>query len=235
MPKRHSEALSLTRDLAALACRPVEDSGPTPGLAYLIDGELQVEVKNFLSAAPTGFSARWLFAYGSLLWTPECEVGETRNAVVHGWHRSFCLRVFRFRGTIERPGLMMSLDKGGQCHGIVFRLTGNIEKSLEKLFRREVVTKPPVQYPRWLTAKTTEGAVRALGFVVNRQSPRYAGKLSLGEVASVIATAAGHWGSCAEYLCETVTKLEQFGIHDRNLWSLQKLVADAIRASAESV
>ena len=34
--------------------------------------------------------------------------------------------------------------------------------------------------------------------------------------------------SCASYLYNTVAKLEEFGIHDRNLWRLQELVAEEI-------
>ncbi len=51
------------------------------------------------------------------------------------------------------------------------------------------------------------------------------------EVADVVARAAGHWGSCAEYLHNTVSHLEALGIHDRNLWRLQALVAERIASS----
>ena len=37
--------------------------------------------------------------------------------------------------------------------------------------------------------------------------------------------APGVWG---RYLDETVSKLEEFGIHDGNLWKLQELVANEI-------
>jgi cation transport protein ChaC len=76
--------------------------------------------------------------------------------------------------------------------------------------------------------------VRAIGFVVNRASPHYTGKLAPDEAAGIIATAAGHWGSCAEYLRETVAHLEALGIHDRNLWRLQDLVAERIRTRLAS-
>jgi len=49
-------------------------------------------------------------------------------------------------------------------------------------------------------------------------------------VASILARACGHIGSGAEYLYNTVSHLEAFGIHDRNLWRLQELVADEVRA-----
>jgi cation transport protein ChaC len=49
-------------------------------------------------------------------------------------------------------------------------------------------------------------------------------------VADVLAKACGHIGSGAEYLLNTVTHLEAKGIHDANLWRLQKLVAARIEA-----
>jgi ChaC-like protein len=64
--------------------------------------------------------------------------------------------------------------------------------------------------------------------VVDRQSPHYAARLSPDDVADVLATAAGHLGSGAEYLRQTVSRLEALGIRDRNLWRLQALVAARI-------
>lgn len=82
--------------------------------------------------------------------------------------------------------------------------------------------------PRWINVATDEGPVTALAFVMNRQSPAYVGRLALEDVADVLAKACGHWGSGAEYLHNTVRHLEENGIHDRNLWRLQKLVAARI-------
>ena len=48
------------------------------------------------------------------------------------------------------------------------------------------------------------------------------------QVAHTLARACGHVGSGAAYLLQTVAKLEEFGIRDRNLWRLQQLVADEI-------
>jgi cation transport protein ChaC len=218
--------MALTRELVARTIREIEDTGPLPGWAPMSDEDYDSIVRGLLSRAPSG--PTWLFAYGSLLWKPACEVADGRRAMVWGWHRSFCFRVPRFRGTIDRPGLMMALDRGGQCQGMIFQIASPVDQSLNKLIRREMTVKPIVNVPRWLTARTSHGAVQAIGFTVNRQDPRYAGKLPLDKVADVLATAGGHWGSCAEYLHETVAHLEQLGIHDRNLWRLQRLVAERI-------
>ena len=219
--------MALTTAHVAAAARVVEDAGPTPGDVYMTDEDYELAIRQLL--APPVAGDVWLFAYGSLLWKPACAVEESHRADVHGWHRSFCIRVPRFRGTPERPGLMMTLEPGGQCQGMIFRLPAHrVHESLGQLFRRELMVKPSGNRPRWVTARTADGPVRAMAFVVNRQCPRYAGKLALEEVAEVVARAAGHWGSCAEYLHNTVAHLAERGIHDRNLWRLQALVAERI-------
>ena len=94
--------------------------------------------------------------------------------------------------------------------------------------------KPPGTPPRWLTAQNDGGPIRAIGFVVDRQSRFYSGGLTPEDIADVVSRAAGHWGSCAEYLHNTVSHLEALGIHDRNLWRLQALVAERIASSVAS-
>ncbi len=124
---------------------------------------------------------------------------------------------------------MMSLDRGGQCRGVLHRLAPeNLEGQLSKLVRREMTVKPPNNLPRWITVQTEQGPLGALAFVMNRRSRFYVGKLAPEEVADTLARACGHWGSCAEYLCNTVAHLEEHGIHDRGLWKLQELVAAKI-------
>ena len=112
---------------------------------------------------------------------------------------------------------------------MVFRIPPDqVEASLTALFRRELVVKPSVNVARWLTAQTDEGVLRAIGFVVDRGSRFYSGGLGPEEIADILARACGHVGSCAEYLHNTVSHLEERGIRDRNLWTLQQLVAAKI-------
>ena len=219
--------MALTAELVARAARVVEDAGPSPGAVYLTDFDYDVIVRQTLAQAPPG--DLWVFGYGSLLWKPAFDFTESRMATVRGWHRSFCIKVARWRGTRDLNGLMMALDRGGQCRGMIFRVpAGQAEAVLHALFRRELVVNPPGTPPRWLAAQTDDGPVRALGFVVDRRGSFYSGKLDPEAVADVLSRAAGHWGTCAEYLHNTIAHLEALGIHDRNLWRLQALVADMI-------
>jgi cation transport protein ChaC len=175
----------------------------------------------------------WIFAYGSLIWKPACEVIEVRTGLLRGWHRSFCLGWnIRHRGNAENPGLMLALDRGGACKGVLYRLPpDDVAGNLRKLFEREMSWKPSPFPPRWVDVSSAEGRVRALTFCIDRKSGRYVSGLSDGQVADVLAHAVGSRGSMAEYLFATVAHLQQMGIHDSHLWALQELVAERIEAA----
>ena len=225
--------LSLTPDHVARVTRPVPDTGPPPGLVMMQDDDYGEWVARMLASHPAPDRPTRLFAYGSLIWKPEIPHTSETEGTARGWHRSFCFRMPRYRGTPDMPGLMMALDRGGTCRGLLLTLpTEDLPGQLHRLFRREFTVKPINSAPRWITVATAEGAVPALAFVMNRASPLYVGRLPDEEVAAVLATACGHVGSSAEYLANTVSHLEARGIHDRHLWRLQRLVAAEIEAQA---
>ena len=82
-----------------------------------------------------------------------------------------------------------------------------------------------------LKIRTAAGPLTALGFVINRDCPRYTGHLVESRVAEILAGAVGHIGSGAEYLMHTVAHLEELGLRDRLLWRLQALVAKELAQS----
>jgi len=220
--------MDLTEALVALVERIEPDPGPAPGIADPTEDELRARAAQLLDAHQP--KPLWLFAYGSLIWKPEVEHLGHVTATAHGWHRSFCMRLNRWRGTNELPGLMMALDRGGSCAGVAYRLPDHDHHGqLLRLLMRETDGNPATNVPHWISLATADGPVRALAFVAAPQGPRYAGRLPLQEVAATLARAAGHWGSGAQYLYNTVRHLEAHGIRDRNLWTLQALVADEIR------
>jgi cation transport protein ChaC len=172
----------------------------------------------------------WIFAYGSLIWNPEFDHDGERLATLPGWHRSFCLGWVRiYRGTPERPGIMLALDRGGSCRGVVFRLPdAAIDENLTRILRREMPIKRETLPCRWVTARTEDGPLRALAFPISRSSAAYLPDLAEEVVVEALATAAGERGSMAEYLASTVQHLMDRGIHDRYLWRMQALVAERI-------
>ena len=226
LPKGGKEPgeMALTRDLVARLAALPTDCGPGPNDRLCDESDYGRLLSDVLGGKPAGDI--WLFAYGSLMWRPACLDEERRPALLLGHHRQFCLWVRRFRGTPERPGLMLALERGGQCHGLALRLRrSTMEQDLDKVLRREIIMKPSAYLPRWLKIRTAVGPLTALGFVINRDCPRYTGPLAESRVAEILAGAVGHIGSGAEYLMHTVAHLEELGLRDRLLWRLQALVA----------
>lgn len=227
MPRK-KEPLSLTADLVKLVDRREPDPGPEPGLVELTDAEYAEVTQDFL--ARNGDGPIWVFAYGSLIWNPEFDFVEQRVCKAHGWRRSFSLVIERWRASPQQPGLMMALDYGGSCQGVAFRLPDDDKpKRMERLLRREASYHEDLHAFRWLDVATGGDKLRALTFWAAPRAKGYYLNLPIEEQAAKLARAAGHLGTSAEYLYNTISKLEEHGIHDAYLWRLQKLVAAEIR------
>jgi cation transport protein ChaC len=167
----------------------------------------------------------WLFVFGSLIWNKRFTWVEERPGLVRGWHRDFCLGPdTRFRGKPEAPGYMLSLDRGGQCKGMVYRLPREgLEANIDGLLRKE----PPFP-PRWLTVVTSLGSVRAFSFTHPGKGNEYAGHLTDEAVADALARAVGAIGSMAQYVYLTTLHLEQLGLCDDRMWQMQEMIAERI-------
>src|SRR5437764_13881253 len=64
----------------------------------------------------------WVFGYGSLIWRPDFDFVERTPARLSGAHRALCVFSHVHRGTPQRPGLVLGLDRGGTCRGIAYRV-----------------------------------------------------------------------------------------------------------------
>jgi len=219
--------MALTAELVMRCHRSEPDPGPNPQYTYFTDRDYDTAATMFLQQKP--MDALWIFAYGSLIWKPACDTVEHRRATAYGWHRAFSLELTRWRGSAEQPGLMLALERGGSCDGMVYRLSPTDEaKQLGRLIRREVGGHEALRAVRWITVDTGRGKLRALAFWAGPRGLDRNVRLPLARVAQILARACGHVGSGAEYLFQTVAKLEELGIRDRNLWRLQQLVAEEI-------
>jgi glutathione-specific gamma-glutamylcyclotransferase len=184
-----------------------------------------------IAALRDGARPVWIFAYGSLMWDGEFPRAEAEPALLRGWHRSFCLYSFDYRGTRARPGLTLGLDRGGACRGIVFRLRPpSLAIALDLLWVREM-TAPRVYDMRLVPVRTPGTTRRAFAFTVRRDHPDYAGRLPLDEAARIITTAAGRRGTCRDYLLGTLRHLDELGLDDQPLRRLAQRVEALASAS----
>ena len=219
--------LRLTAGLVARVTREVADAGPQAGIAQFTEAGYDAFLDELLADRPEG--PVQVFSYGSLIWKPVFEPARTLRATAPGWQRRFCMMVRRFRGTPERPGLMMQIDRGGDCEGVIQEVRQDRTwEDLSVLWRREMTNKPPSNLPRWIDVETDSGMRKALTLTANPASPLYVGTMTLDATAEILSAACGHWGSGADYLRQTVLSLEANGIHDPYLWDLQEKVAELI-------
>ncbi len=193
-----------------------------PDVRLMTDAERTAQVQAILAQSPRPGRV-WVFAFGSLIWNPAFHFVERRTARIHGFHRQFCLWARAGRGSPERPGLMLSLESGGSCTGVAYRLGEGTESTeLDVLWRREMFTM--AYRPVWTTAHTPDGPEPAIAFSANRGHERYVPGLDEAAVARYLATGAGPMGRCCDYLFDTVEHLRQLGIRDRRLEALETRV-----------
>jgi cation transport protein ChaC len=165
----------------------------------------------------------WVFAYGSLMWNPGFPHLEVRRGRLYGYHRRFCIYSHVYRGTPERPGLVLGLDLGGSCEGLVFRVpAGEASEVMDYLYARELVTE--VYIPRWVRVATPDGEVRAASFVVDRAHHQYTGELELDATAELIRQGVGVSGPGIEYLRNTVHHMEALGLATGKLKRVLEMV-----------
>lgn len=172
----------------------------------------------------------WVFAYGSLIWNPGFPHVEVRSGLLEGYHRHFCVYSHRYRGTPECPGLVLGLDHGGSCQGLVFRVpAAEAEEVMQYLDEREMVT--GVYLPGWHSVATESGSVAAITFVADPDHEQYTGRLPREELIQLVVQGRGQRGTCRDYLQNTVHHLEALGLRDEYLSELLQEVDDRLNAN----
>lgn len=170
----------------------------------------------------------WIFAYGSLMWDPGFAAAQASPAMLYAFHRRFCVYSHRYRGTPERPGLVLGLDRGGSCRGVAYRVAHpDAEAALVYLWEREM--NGGVYHMKRVSVRLHERSakprsVNARTFVVDRCHKGYTGELGVEETARLILQGLGARGPCIHYLENTVRRLEQLGLVDGPLHRLAERV-----------
>ena len=159
----------------------------------------------------------WVFGYGSLMWRPGFDAAEVLPAKLSGFHRALCVHSYIHRGTREKSGLVLGLDRGGSCRGMAFRVDASKRDGvLVYLRNRELVTN--VYLEKTVGVVLEDGRkVSAVTYVVDRNHVQYAAGLSVDSAAEIVAGATGISGTNPDYVASTVQHLRQMNIHDQLL------------------
>jgi cation transport protein ChaC len=183
----------------------------------------------------------WVFGYGSLMWRPGFAYKERAPARLVGLHRALCVYSFVHRGTPEKPGLVLGLDRGGTCRGIAYRIDkAQRAETLTNLRMREQVTHVYRETMRQVTLAaprddTLDGSpcpdrdagdrrVTALVYVVDRSHPQYAGRLDLHKQVHLVRQGHGQSGANRDYVLATIREIEEQGCFDAKLHRLAELL-----------
>jgi cation transport protein ChaC len=170
----------------------------------------------------------WVFGYGSLMWRPGFDFIEQFPARQIGEHRALCVYSFDHRGTPEKPGLVLGLDRGGACRGIAFRVAAKHRAATVDYLRgREQTTHVYREVMRsvWLENEARE-RVSAMAYVVDRGHVQYAGRLTLAEQVRYVRQGHGRSGNNRDYVLSTVKSIEAQGLRDQQLHQLAELLRD---------
>lgn len=169
----------------------------------------------------------WVFGYGSLIWKPGFPFAESIGARLHGYHRSLCVFSHVHRGTPERPGLVLGLDRGGICRGLAFRVAAcNAIETVAYLRAREQAT--AVYLERHMPVRLEDGrSVRALVYVADRKHLQYAGRLPPEKLLELVRHGRGSSGENPDYVLQTHEHLRRMGVFDPVLADLAQKLASA--------
>lgn len=165
----------------------------------------------------------WIFAYGSLMWNPSFTFDARHVATIRGYHRSFRVWSRINRGTPENPGLVLTLERGGSCRGLIYRISPDrVQEEMSGIWKREMTFGS--YCPKWLDCVVGEEAIRALAFTVNRECSGYTGAIPEEVIVEAIASARGRYGPAHDYLFKTIDTLHEHGIRDSRVEHLAGLV-----------
>lgn len=192
------------------------------------------ELDDSLVSSGQGLSSNqglWVFGYGSLMWRPEFSYQHKVKGRCAGLQRSFCVRSVHHRGSYAQPGLVLGLDRGGACDGVLFYVPPRQAlQTLTYLRKREQVTR--VYKELYMPVELLDGSgrvCRALCYVADRGHKQYIGSLSVQRKADIIKRCVGRSGKNIDYFLSTLRHMDELGFYDAELKRILALTGCAYR------
>jgi len=159
------------------------------------------------------------------MWDPGFEFESRESSVLRGYHRAACLLSKVARGTNDQPGLVVGLDEGGECHGVVYTVNANFRASvIEYLTNREIPRNPGIYEEAWVTIRMGRTEKRALAFIADKKSPSYLNSMTEAEKVNFIVKGHGAKGTSIEYFQHLIGQLHQMRVAEP---ALEKLTQKA--------
>jgi len=162
------------------------------------------------------------------MWNPQFAWDARHVATIRGYHRSFRIWSRVNRGTPENPGLVLTLERGGSCRGLIYRIDPDrVQEEMALIWQREMTYGSYL--PKWINCVVGDQTMRALAFTVNRECSGYAGQIPEQVMVDAISSARGRYGAAYEYLFRTIESLREHGIRDSRVEHLAGLVREQLK------
>lgn len=160
----------------------------------------------------------WLFGYGSLIFRPDFPFLKRQPAYITGWVRRFWQGSHDHRGTLERPGRVVTLvpQASARCLGMAFLITPEVFAHLDDREKNGYLRfRTPLTF---LDASTTEGLV----YIATEDNAAFLGPAPEAAIARHIAGAAGPSGPNSDYLLQLADALRSLGAEDEHVFEIER-------------
>lgn len=157
------------------------------------------------------------------MWNPGFVAAETQPARLNGFHRAFCIYSEHYRGTPEKPGLILGLLAGGSCRGLAHRLPLEKYEAVRRYLWMREIENDGVYVERTRDIHLADGrTVPSLVYLADRKHRQFAGKLPLAKALEHVRQGTGATGSNIDYVRNTLTHLRELGLRDEGLEELAR-------------
>jgi glutathione-specific gamma-glutamylcyclotransferase len=164
-----------------------------------------------------------IFAYGSLMWRPDFEYVKSSLGTITGYHRRLSIISHHYRGTPEKPGLVLGLDVGGSCVGVLYEVApAKWPEVLAYIRKRELISDAYREVVESVQLADDPKTIQAVTYVVNHGHVQFFAPRQFAKSLVMVKQGHGLAGSCVDYVLNTVAHLHGFGIHEAELEEIIK-------------
>jgi cation transport protein ChaC len=174
----------------------------------------------------------WVFGYGSLVWKPGFQPGQTATGYVNGFARRFWQGNETHRGVPGQPGRVATIveEKEAVTHGVALELKG--EEALEYLNNREMTLGGYIQtITTFVPIDKAFKPFPVLVFVATAQSRHWLGPACSSSIAKQVVNSAGPSGHNVEYVIKLAHWLRKTfpEYWDDHLYSIESHILDEVK------